>query len=402
MRTQKHYFLVSASALLLAFTTAGCTATGGGTASGGGATPIKLGYIGALSGGSAFMGGPTVKGMTLALDAVNKAGGVAGRQLNLISIDDKADPSSSATAAQKLITEDGVVAVFAGPNSGPAKANNVIVTGAGIPEIITVAEENTLIDPTSPGFPLTFRVTENNSYDIGASTSLFKSNGAKAVCVLADTTAYGDGGVITIKKVFAEKNISIKLIERHPVNSTDLTAQTLAFRNAGCDAVYVYSLAPDGAFFVKTLQQIGWKVDVIGGRGLSGGPFLSIGGAATDGVIVPETVDPNKPAAAKFIKEYDAKYGASSDPTHTYSALGYDSVMMVVAALRSTKGVDNPKELVAALNKVTLKDAVTGREESTLSWTSERHEAPSANYIVFYKAQGGAFKFLTSDVKSGN
>jgi len=405
MHIRKKPLKAIAASTLLVLSVASCAVAGssGSADSRGdeaGDGPIKIGYIGALSGGSAFMGVPGGNGMNLAVSEINEAGGVAGRQLELISIDDKADPATSATAAQKLVSEDRVVAVIGGPNSGTVKANNVIITGAGVPQLIAIASEDSLIDPDGENFGLTFRTTENNSYDVGAIASLFESANYKAICLLADTTAYGEGGVASIRKVFEKRGLAIEAVEQHPVNATDMTAQALSLRDAGCDAIYLFSLAPDGALFFKTMQQIGWDVPVVGGRGLAGASFISLGGKAAEGLIVPGVVDPNKKEGAAYIEAYDAQYGSEGDPTHSYSALGYDSVMLLAAALETTGGIGGD-ELAKALEATTLTNGATGREGSTLFFSAEKHEAPSENYVVFYELRDGTYQFLTSDVESG-
>jgi branched-chain amino acid transport system substrate-binding protein len=406
MKNQKRSFAVITTSLLLL---TGCAVAGTNADSNGGATsedkvttdsPIKIGYIAALSGGSAYMGVPGLNGINLALNKINEAGGIAGRQLELIAIDDKSDPATSATAAQKLVSEDGVIAVIGGPNSGTVKANNVIIAGAGVPQLIAIATEDTLIDPDNENFGLTFRTTENNSYDVGAIGSLFESESYDAICVLADTTAYGEGGIASIRRVFDKRGIEIHAVEQHPVNAIDLTPQTLGLRDAGCDAIFLYSLSSDGALFFKTKQQIGWDVPVVGGRGLAGASFVSLAGQIAEGLIVPGVVDPNKPEGAAYIKAYNAEYGAESDPTHSYSALGYDSMLLLAAALESTGG-EGGEKLAKALEATTLTDGASGKKGASLFFNSDKHEAVSENYVVFYEMREGTYQFLTSEVTSG-
>ncbi|PJJ55607.1 ABC transporter substrate-binding protein [Compostimonas suwonensis] len=401
-RSTRITLVTSTAAILLLL--AGCapvtTDGGSGSGSSDSGSPIKVGYLGALSGGSAANGQSDLNGVQLAVDQLNEAGGIAGRQLEVVTADDKSDPATSATAAQKLVQQDGVVAVLGGPNSGTVKANSVIVTGANVPRIITIAQEDTLIDPAAAGFPLTFRVTENNTYDVDAIASVFEQKGYQAICVLADTTAYGEGGLTTINTVFAKHDLPIHAVARHEVNATDMTAPALTLRDAGCDSIYLYSLGPDGALFLKTLQQIGWDVPVIGGRGLAAKSFLSLAGDAANGVIIPAVVDPSKAEGGAFIDAYDAAYGADDDPAHVYSAMGYDSMNMLAAALEETDG-EGGDALAKALGSVELTDAASGREGSTLSFSTDRHEAPSKDFLVLYEIKDGAFSFLSSDVESG-
>lgn len=362
---------------------------------------IRIGYLGDLSGDSAALGLPGGNGAELAAAEVNARGGVAGRRIELVTVDDRADPVTAAAAAQKLVTVDKVVAVLGGTTAGTVTATNAIIAGAGVPQLITTAQEDALLDINAATFPLTFRVTEDNSYDVAAIATLLQDRAYRRICVLADTTAYGDGGLRSIETVFGQRGLAVFASARHAVNAADLTPQATALRDQGCDVVYLYSLGRDGARFLRTVGQIGWKVPVVGGRGLAATSFLSLlGDAPADGLILPGTVDPTKPGGRAFVEAYDRRFGAGDDPAHVYSALGYDSMRLLAAALDKTGGAGGTK-LAAALETATLSDAACGRAGSTLSFSTNRHQAPGRDFLVFYEVRGGIFRFLTSDVESG-
>ncbi|MBB6453713.1 branched-chain amino acid transport system substrate-binding protein [Salirhabdus euzebyi] len=360
--------------------------------------PIKVGYIGALSGGSSTMGVPGKNGIQLAVDEINADGGINGRQIELIAADDKADPATSATQAQKLINEDEVVAILGGPNSGTVKANSEVIAQYGVPELITIAMNDTLIDPNSATFPTTFRMTEDNSYDIRALAEFLIGEGHQNIGVIADNTAYGQSGTESIKKILEEKGLNVEIAVDHPVGAKDLTAQTLKLREANVDAVYVFSLGPEGALFMKTLKQIDWKVPVVGGRGLNMKAFVDLAGDAADGMILPTVINPNKPEAKEFIEKYDEKY--NDDPTHVYSSLGYDSMYLLAAALKKSDG-EGGDALIEALESLKDIPTVTGGMDHTASFTDDKHNAVNENYIIFNQVKNGAFEFYTDEVESG-
>lgn len=390
---------VGAATLITATGCAPATSSPGGNPSGAADQPIKLGWVTALSGGSAANGQADLNGGQLAVKHLNAAGGIGGRQVQIVTRDDKSDPATSTTVAQQLIDQESVVAIFGGANSGTAKANAVVATDAGLPRIFTIPQEDTLTSSELPGFPLSFRLTEDNSYDVSTLAQLFLDRGYKSICAVADTTAYGDGGLATIGKVFATKNLSLKSTARHDANATNMTAHVLSLQEARCDAVYLYSLGPDAATFMKATKEANWDVPVIGGRGLAAKSFLELAGPAANGIVIPGVIDPANPKGAKFVQDYDAEYGPNDDPAHVYSAVGYDAVMMFAEALKATNGATGDA-LKTALTKVSKADGVTGKVGSTLSWTETKHQAPSDNYLVLYTIKDAKFTFLTSDVTS--
>jgi len=359
---------------------------------------INIGYIGALSGGSSTMGVPGKNGIQLAVDKINENGGINGKQINLIAVDDKADPATSATQAQKLINENKVVAIIGGPNSGTVKSNTEVIAQYGVPVIVSIAMNDDLISQDSNTFATTFSMTENNSYDIRALGEFMKANGYKNIGIIADNTAYGQSGRESIKRIMKEKGINVEIEVDHPVGTNDLTAQTLKLRDAGVDAVYVFSLGPEGALFMKTLKQIDWEVPVVGGRGLNMKAFVDLAGDAANGIILPTVINPNKPAAKEFIEKYDSKY--DDDPTHVYSSLGYDSMNVLAAALKETDG-DGGEKLVEALDTLEGIDTVTGGLEHKASFSKDKHYAPSENFVLFNQVQSGEFVLFTDEIQTG-
>jgi len=392
---------LAAVALTSALALAACSGDAGGGDTGGDGQTIKIGFIGALTGGSASLNVPAVNGIQLAIDELNASGELDGNTLELVTADDEADATKSAQAATQMVTEEGVVAVIGGGNSGTVAANNPIITAAGVPQIISVAQVDGLIDPTNDGFPLTFRVTENNSYDVTAIAQLFEDGGYSHICGVADTTDYGQSGIETINAVFDDKGLQLQETVTHEVGATDMTAQVLTLKDAGCDAVYLFSLGADAATFMKSSLQNGLDATIIGGRGLNQAAFLSVAGTAGDGIVVPSTINPNKPETAAFIEAFDAEYGADVDPGHIFSALGYDTAYILVEGLKAS-GWKGGEDLAKALETVTYTGGASGNIGSSYSFTADKHSGPDENYLVFAQVQGGKLELYADDVASGN
>jgi branched-chain amino acid transport system substrate-binding protein len=385
---------VGSTAVAVALAVAGCAPVSSNTSDGPVGGTLEVGYIGALSGPSSTYGQPALNGMTMAVDEINKAKTLPFK-LKLVGLDDKADPTTSATLASQLVNEDKVVAVIGGPNSGTVKANNPVITDAGVVELISVAQDDSLIDPSLPGYPLTFRLSETSGYDIRATVSLLKAKAYKDLCVVTDTSAYGQGGLASIKKVFDDNNLTIHAVAQHAAGATDLTSQALQLRDAGCDAVYLFDLGPDAALFLKTVKQLSWNVGVIGARGNATSSFISTAGSTADGIAFPSTLDPSRPGVSAFISHYDAKYGVDSDPAHVFSSLGYDSVQMLAAGLKSSGGKGGTK-LATALESVKLTTGITGRAGTALTFTAKKHEAPGDNYVSLWQMDKGKPVFSTT------
>ncbi|WP_226036649.1 ABC transporter substrate-binding protein [Aquibacillus saliphilus] len=352
---------------------------------------INIGFVGPLSGGSATMGIPAQNGMELAVEEINDAGGINGKMIELMARDDEADPAKSTTIAQQLSTEEEIVAVLGGPNSGPALANSEVFAKYEIPNMISIAQNDNLLDPEKSSFATTFAMSENNTYDVRAIVEFMKSQGYENIGVIVDDSAYGQGALESIETVLDEEGIGIIEKVEHPVGAQSLSSQALKLKNAeGIDAVYVVTLGNDAALFVKTADQVGLDLPILGGRGLNMSSFIDLAGDATEGVILPTIMDPDKPEAQAYIQAYDAKYGEDNDPAHVFSVLGYDAVKLLAEGLKITEGKGGV-ELAEALETITDFETVSGGIDHTASYSPDKHVAPNENFIIFNTVKDGEF-----------
>jgi len=350
--------------------------------------PIKVGYIGALTGGSADMGVPIQKGMEMALEEFNAAGGVNGRPIQLISVDDEANPTKSVTAAQKLVQQDKVVLGIGGPNSTTVQANRQVFSEAGVVELISVSSLDTLIDPKDPSFKTTFRLTEPDRFDVAFLTAYLKSKGYKKIGVVADNTAYGQGGANTLKAAFESNGLQLAAVASHPVGTNDMTPQLLTLKNAGIDAIYLYSLGPDGALFMKTKKESGWDIPIVGARGLNMSAFVNIAKTDADGIIIPSVANFNKPEFKDFQEKYIKKYG--QEKSYMFGLLGYDTGRMVGEVLKRSggKGGDDLVKAFEGLDKFPL---TLGQKGAYASFSKDKHESFNDGYAVLLTIKNGEY-----------
>src|SRR4030081_544113 len=155
--------------------------------------PIKIGFLAAMTGPSSA---PTIgfnRGVTFAADAINAAGGVKGRKLEIVMRDTQGDPTKAVNATQELISQAKVHAIWGPLNSGEALATTPIMARARIPDIHPCVVES-LIDITK--FPNAFRMAPSNSqWDDAVRNYCLNILKAKKVAVIGDTTGYGETAV---------------------------------------------------------------------------------------------------------------------------------------------------------------------------------------------------------------
>jgi branched-chain amino acid transport system substrate-binding protein len=237
--------------------------------------PIKIGWLAAMTGPSSA---PTIgfnRGVIYAVDAINAAGGVKGRKIEVITRDTQGDPTKAVNATQELISQVKVHALWGPVNSGEALATTPIMARAKMPNIHPCVVE-TLIDTAK--FPNAFRMAPSNGqWDDAVRGYCLNILKVKKVAVIGDTTGYGVTAVGA--SVAAFKKDGADVVYQANVDSTqpDMTPDLLRARNAGAEVIAVWSVSTgmDARMF-NTRAAMGWDVSFVGHPSLASGEIAGL------------------------------------------------------------------------------------------------------------------------------
>ncbi|KJC53025.1 hypothetical protein UP09_00825 [Bradyrhizobium sp. LTSP885] len=237
--------------------------------------PIRIGCLAAITGPSSA---PTVgfnRGVNFAVDAINGAGGVKGRKIELVMRDTQGDPTKAVNATQELISQAKVHAIWGPLNSGEALATTPIMARAKMPDLHPCVVE-TLIDPVK--FPNAFRIAPSNSqWDDAVRNYCLKILKVKKVAVIGDTTGYGVTAVGA--SVTAFKKDGAEVVYQANVDSTqpDMTPDMLRAKNAGAEAIVVWSVSTGmEARMFNTRAALNWDVPFVGHPSLASGELANL------------------------------------------------------------------------------------------------------------------------------
>jgi branched-chain amino acid transport system substrate-binding protein len=375
-----------ASALALA------TAAVGFTGAAFAADPIKIGVDGPFTGGSSSMGVSMRDGVRLAVDEINKAGGVLGRQLQIIERDDEAKNERGVQIAQELINKEKVVAAVGYINSGVALASQRFWQEAKIPVMNNVATAS-VITHQFEDQPENY-IFRNAAHDSIQAPMIVEEavtrRGYKKVAILADSTNYGQLGRSDLEKALELKGVKAVAVEKFNIKDVDMTAQLLKAKAAGAEVVLTYAIGPELAQIANGMTKLGWKVPMIGSWTLSMANFIDNAGPGGEGARMPQTFiqEPTTPKRQSFIINYLKTFspkGARID-SPVSAAQGYDSIYLLVAAMKQANSTDGPK-IKAALEdlKAPVEGVVTTYNKP---FTAKDHEAITANIPVFGEVKG--------------
>ena len=347
------------------------------------ADTVKVGLSGPFTGGSSSMGVSMRDGVKLAVSEINKAGGVLGKQIELVERDDQADNTLGVQIAQELINKEQVAATLGYINTGVALASQRFYQDAEIPVLNNVAT-GTLIAKQFPAPNYIFRTSANDTIQSAMIVEeAIGRRGFKKPAILADSTNYGQLGREDLERALGTKGVKPVAVEKFNIKDTDMTAQLLRAKEAGADVILTYGIGPELAQIANGQAKLGWKVPLIGSWTLSMASFIDNAGANGEGAMMPQTFLqlPDTAKRKAFIDAYQKAYGVDRIPSPVSAAQGYDSVYLLAAAIKQAGSTDGRKirEALESLN--TKVDGVVTVYDHPFS--KDDHEAITANIPVF-------------------
>jgi branched-chain amino acid transport system substrate-binding protein len=356
------------------------------------ADPIKIGVAGPFTGGSSSMGVSMRDGVRLATDEINKAGGVLGRQIQLVERDDEAKNERGVQIAQELISKEKVAAAVGYINTGVALASHRFFQEAKIPVMNNVAT-GSVVTHQFDDQPENY-IFRNAAHDSIQAPMIVEEaitrRGYKKVAILADSTNYGQLGRADLEAALKAKGVKAVAVEKFNIKDVDMTAQLLKAKEAGAEAVLTYAIGPELAQIANGMTKLGWKVPMVGSWTLSMANFIDNAGPGGEGARMPQTFiqEPTTPKRQSFIinylKTFNPKNARIDSPVA--AAQGYDSIYLLAAAIKQANSTDGPK-IKAALED--LKTPVEGVVTTySKPFSAKDHEAITANIPVFGEVKG--------------
>ncbi|HEY0204915.1 MAG TPA: ABC transporter substrate-binding protein [Acetobacteraceae bacterium] len=355
--------------------------------------PIKIGLTGPFTGGSSSMGVSMRDGVKLAIADINKAGGVLGRPLVAVERDDEARNEVGVQIAQELINKEHVVATLGFINTGVALASQRFYQEAEIPVFNNVATGTVITQQFVAPKEKTNYIFRNAAADNIQAPMIVEEaitrRGFTKPAILADSTNYGQLGREDLEKALAAKGVKPVAIEKFNIKDTDMTAQLLRAKEAGADVILTYGIGPELAQIANGQAKLGWKVPLVGSWTLSMSSFIDTSAANGDGAVMPQTFIqmPNTAKRKAFIEAYQAAYKTERMPSPVSAAQGYDSVLLLTAAIKQAGSTEGRKIREALEN---LQEKVEGVVTTyDRPFTATDHEAISANIPVFGLVKDG-------------
>ena len=358
--------------------------------------PILVGYLPALTGPSSSTGVGINRGIQLAVQEINAAGGIDGRQIELITRDTQSDPTKAVNGAAEL-THQKVSVVFGPVNSGESLAVVPLLARANTPQLHPCWVDS-LTDTKK--YPMCFRNAPTNQ-QIGAAANRYVVDvlKKKKVAVISDTTGYGTASVNAYVPMLKAKGAEIVYQGNVDAANPDVTPEIMRMRSAGAEAIMPWSVNPGFlSRIINTRGQMQWDVPIVGQTTLGSGQTKALLEKPEYWANVypnnfrPVCYSPNGQLSDRTTAFLDRLKSAKIDLSDTllwWVAVGYDSPHLIAEAMKAAG--NEPEQIVAYLNKLKEYPGVYG----DISFTPERHDGYPDEEVIMVEAnslKNGAFK----------
>ena len=302
--------------------------------------PIKFGIIGPYTGPNAKPGQSMKQGVNLAVEEINKAGGVKGRQLAPLFEDDASVPAQSVSATEKLINKDEVSFLIGTFNSATTLADMKIIERDKTPMMVPIA---VAIQITESGNKWVFRNSATNPMQAEQLMNyIYKETKQRKFAVIHENTDYGKGLMEAVQE-YLKKNGGNMIAESYSIGDTDFYSQLTKIKNNAPEAIIICGNLSEGSQITRQFKELGLKAQLYGFGGLSSFDYNNVAAGSNEGLIATsyfENGSPN-PLAQNFIKAYKAKYNVDPD---MFAAAIYESVYIAKEAIEK---IGDTKDLAA-------------------------------------------------------
>jgi branched-chain amino acid transport system substrate-binding protein len=325
-----------AFALLASVALAGCHAE---------SAPILIGAAGPWA---RDVGAATRRGIELAIEEINSAGGVSGRKVQAVLRDDGGEGARAAEIAQEFV-DGGVLGVIGHVNSGPTIAAAKVYDG----HVAMIATSAT--SPALSGIsPWVFRVIASDSINGDMIARFATQLGHKRAAIIYENDSYGRGLAAAFYRRFGGEIVSVDPIAP---DATDLEPYISYYKSRAPDIVFAIGGGPSGLALLREAHRQQLDADFVGSDGWTA---IVADTALSEGVYVgaPFTAEDPRPEARRFVDAFRRRFGMVPDDK---AALGYDATRLLVRAIAAA-GPDRAavRAYLASLTDSTAYHGVTG------------------------------------------
>jgi branched-chain amino acid transport system substrate-binding protein len=325
------------------------------------AQTIKIAAVGPTTGAVTQYGDMVREGVNTAVEQVNAAGGINGRKLEVVVIDDGCEPKQGPTAANRVVNEK-IGFVVGAVCSGATIAGAPIYEQEGVVMVTPSATAPALTDGKKYNF--IFRtIGRDDQQGPAAAAYIVDKLKPKKVAVLHDKQSYGQGIATSVKSQLDKAGIPVAVFEGINAGDSDYSAVITKLKSANVDFVYYGGYHPEMGLLMRQAAEQGLKARFMGPEGAGNPDINAIAGPAVEGMLLTLPADFSQdPKNADLVKAFKDK---QRNPSGAFQLTAYTATMAIVDGIKGAGTVD-PTKVAAWLHKNSI-DSPIGK----VSWNSQ-------------------------------
>lgn len=312
------------------------------------ADTLKIGLAGPKTGPVAQYGDMEFIGAQMAIEQINKAGGVKGKQLEGVIYDDACDPKQAVAVANKIVN-DGVKFVVGHLCSSSTQPASDIYEDEGI---LMVTPAATSPDITNRGYKLIFRtIGLDNMQGPTAGKFIVEHVKPKIVAVIHDKQQYGEGIATAVKQTLDKAGVKVAVFEGINSGDKDFSSLIAKLKQANVDFVYYGGYHPELGLILRQAAEKGLTAKFMGPEGVGNSSISAIAGKASEGLLVtlPRSFDQD-PKNQALVQAFKDK---KQDPSGPFVFPSYAAVQVIAEGIAKA-GDEKPEDVAKALRSNTF------------------------------------------------
>ncbi|MCL4697910.1 MAG: ABC transporter substrate-binding protein [Burkholderiaceae bacterium] len=308
--------------------------------------PIRIGAFLSVTGPASFLGDPELKTLEMQVEAINAAGGVLGRKLQLFSYDDAGDAEKARTFAKRLIEQDKVDVIVGGSTTGTTMAAVPLAEAGSVP-FISLAGAVVIVEPVKKW------VFKTPHTDRMACEKIFvdmKARGFTKAALISGSGGFDKSMRAECLKVAPNHGVQVVADETYGAADTDMTAQLAKIKGSGAQAVLNAGFGQGPAIVTRNHKQVGVGLPLYQSHGVASKEYIKLSGDAAEGVRLPAAAllvadllpagDAQKPVVTAYRNAYESRFKSE---VSTFGGHAYDGLMIAINAIKAAGGTDRAK-----------------------------------------------------------
>jgi len=359
---------------------------------------IKVGAVFDVTGAGSALGVPAEQSARMLVEKVNAEGGINGIPLEVVFLNNESVEDKSVLALNRLAYEDKVLAVAGASQSGTTMAMVAAATEAEVP-LVSAAAAISIVEPKAERRWI-FKVAPNDSHVIERTLQHMLANGIKTIAWMGVNNAFGHSGKQQLDTLAPKMGIEVIQTETFEAGDADMRVQLTRIQSAAPDALFVWGVPPAASIITRNFKEMNMTMPLYHSHGVGSKRFLELAEGSAEGamfaigrlVVAEQLADdhPHKAVLMEYVEAFEGKYG----PRSTFGAHGYDSLMVIIQALRNanlTGDVAKDRELVRdEIEKVQNHVGIGG----IFNFAVDDHVGLDSGDLVMVKVENNDWKLI--------